>query len=100
MITNSIHAVVLALAAATVGAMFSTTAPDMGAHGILDRYRQITPKLLFFDTEISYAGKRIDLTDKIQQVAQDLKSRYELRNVVLIPSTISGRYLDKSIPHR
>ncbi|GJJ15961.1 hypothetical protein Clacol_010240 [Clathrus columnatus] len=65
--TNSVNAVVLALACATVGALYSTTAPDMGVPGILDRYRQITPKLLFSDTEILYAGKRIDLCQKLEQ---------------------------------
>ncbi|HEV7738390.1 MAG TPA: hypothetical protein VGO47_13580, partial [Chlamydiales bacterium] len=86
--------------AATVGAMFSTTAPDMGVQGILDRYRQITPKLLFVDTEVFYAGKRIDLTDKISQVARDLSSGYGLEHAILIPSTITGNNLDVSFPGR
>ncbi|KAF8520415.1 acetoacetate-CoA ligase [Hysterangium stoloniferum] len=91
-ITNSIHAVVLALAAATVGAMFSTTAPDMGASGILDRYRQVTPKYLFADTEVLYAGRRIGLCEKIEEIAKDLSSSYGLEKVILIPSTLTGEY--------
>jgi len=99
-ITNSIDAIVLALAAAAVGAMFSTTAPDMGVSGILDRYRQITPKFLFVDTEVQYAGKRIDLTQKIEEVTKDLISEHGLEKTVLIPSTITGKYLNTSIPGR
>lgn len=99
-ITNSIHAVVVALAAAAVGAMFSSTAPDMGASGILDRYRQVTPTFLFVDTEVTYAGKQINLVPKIQELAMDLSSGYGLQKVVLIPSTITQRYPEASIPHR
>ncbi|KAF8518775.1 acetoacetate-CoA ligase [Gautieria morchelliformis] len=98
-ITNSIHALVVALAAATVGAMFSSTAPDMGASGILDRYRQVTPKLLFVDTEVMYAGKKICLVPKIEELGNDLSSGHGLENVILIPSTVTGKYPDAIIPH-
>ncbi|GJJ15965.1 hypothetical protein Clacol_010244 [Clathrus columnatus] len=90
--TNSINAVVLALACATVGALYSTTAPDMGVPGILDRYRQITPKLLFSDTEILYAGKRIDLCQKLEQVSRDLTSECGLQKTIIFPSTITNIY--------
>lgn len=100
MVTNSIHAVVIALAVAAVGAMFSSTAPDMGASGILDRYRQVTPKILFVDTEVLYAGKEINLVPKIKEIAAELSSGYGLEKVVLIPSTITEKYPDASISHR
>jgi acetoacetyl-CoA synthetase len=99
-ITNSVHAVILALATAAVGAMYSTTAPDMGASGILDRYRQIAPKYLFVDTEVLYAGKRIDLTANIQEVTKALSSNFSLEKVVLIPSTLTGEYPKAHITHR
>ena len=54
-ITNSIHAVFFALATATVGAIFPSTAPDIGASGILDRYRRVTSTVLFAATEVTYA---------------------------------------------
>lgn len=72
----------------------------MGASGILDRYRQVTPKFLFMDTEVFYAGRRINLVPKIQEVAADLSSGYGLQKVVLIPSTITGKDPEASIPHR
>lgn len=98
--TNSINAVVIALACATVGALYSTTAPDMGVPGILDRYRQITPKLLFTDTEIIYAGKRVDLCQKIEQVSKDLTSGYGLAKVILFPSSLTDAYPKHRIPMR
>ncbi len=57
--------------------------------GILDRYRQIRPKLIFSDTEVMYAGKRIGLEDKIVSVAKELSS-FDLAAIVILPSTITG----------
>ncbi|KAH7908735.1 acetoacetate-CoA ligase [Hygrophoropsis aurantiaca] len=89
-ITNSITAVVLALATASVGAIFSSTATDMGAQGILDRYRQIKPKFVFTETEIVYAGKTISLVQKAAEVEKDLRA-YGLQCVITLPSVKTGQ---------
>jgi acetoacetyl-CoA synthetase len=88
-VTNSITAVVIALSAAAIGGIFSSTATDMGTQGILDRYRQIKPKFIFAETEVFYAGKTIDLLPKISDVVRDLISK-GLENTILLPSTITG----------
>ncbi|KAH9948960.1 hypothetical protein B0H21DRAFT_196575 [Amylocystis lapponica] len=95
-VTNSLHAAVLALSTASVGGIFSSTATDMGTQGILDRYQQIQPKFIFSETEIVYAGKTIDMLPKIADVAKDLVSR-GLQKVVLLPSVKDSR--DISAPH-
>ncbi|EKM80626.1 hypothetical protein AGABI1DRAFT_55606 [Agaricus bisporus var. burnettii JB137-S8] len=92
-VTNSINSVVIAIAVASIGGIFSTTATDMGTQGILDRYRQIRPKFVFSDTEVSYAGKQIDLSDKIKEVVGDL-STYGLQQTILLPSRISGKEIE------
>ncbi|TFK53772.1 acetoacetate-CoA ligase [Heliocybe sulcata] len=89
-ITNSFNAVVIALATSSIGAIYTSTATDMGTQGILDRYRQIQPTLLFFDTEVVYAGKTLTLLPKIAEVAKDLVPR-GLKHVILLPSTKTGR---------
>lgn len=89
-ISNSIDSVALALAVAAVGAVFSCTAPDMGPNGILERYRQIQPVIIFAETEVMYAGKPIDLIPKVTEVAKDL-GKHGLREVVLFPSVLSGK---------
>ncbi|KXN90980.1 Acetoacetyl-CoA synthetase [Leucoagaricus sp. SymC.cos] len=89
-VANSIHAVVVALAVASIGGIFSSTATDMGVQGILDRYRQIRPKFIFSDTQVNYAGKHIDLADKIKRVVHDLAG-YGLQHTVLLPSRITGQ---------
>lgn len=90
-ITNSITGVVIALAAASIGAMFSSTATDMGTSGILDRYRQIRPKILFASSETVYAGKTINITKKIADVVSDLRaSGYGLETAVVLRSDRTG----------
>lgn len=104
--TNSVDTVVIALAAISVGATFSSTATDMGSQvsysfpaaptiltviqGILDRYRQIQPKFVFAETEVVYAGKTIDLIPKITEVVRDLQS-HGLQGVILLPSAKTGK---------
>uniref|UniRef100_A0A0W0FQT6 AMP-dependent synthetase/ligase domain-containing protein n=1 Tax=Moniliophthora roreri TaxID=221103 RepID=A0A0W0FQT6_MONRR len=87
-ITNSFTAVTIALATASIGAVFSSTATDMGTQGILDRYRQIQPKLVFAETEVLYAGKTIDLMPKVIEVIKDLNAK-GLSRAILLPSTLT-----------
>jgi acetoacetyl-CoA synthetase len=107
-VTNSTNAVVIALATASIGGIFSSTATDMGTQvgiphiilkvnnadsqnqGILDRYRQIQPKFVFTETEIFYAGKAVDLLPKVAEVVHDLVTQ-GLQRAILLPSRISGR---------
>ncbi|KAF8893473.1 acetoacetyl-CoA synthetase [Infundibulicybe gibba] len=93
-VTNSITAVVLALAVASVGGIFSTTATDMGTQGILDRYSQIQPKFVFAETEVVYAGKIINLLPKVAEVIRQLDNK-GLQLAVLLPSAITGK---ESVP--
>ncbi|EED79249.1 predicted protein [Postia placenta Mad-698-R] len=94
-VTNHIDAVVLALASASIGAIFSSTATDMGTQGILDRYQQIQPKIVFSETEVTWLGKTIDLIPKVAEVANGLAS-YGLQRVVLLPSAKTGTELSPS----
>ncbi|KAH9485547.1 Acetoacetyl-CoA synthetase [Psilocybe cubensis] len=91
-VTNSVNAVVVAIATAAVGGIFSSTATDMGTQGILDRYRQIQPKFIFAETETLYAGKIINLLPKVAEVVGDLSTQ-GLQQAILLPSRISGKEL-------
>ncbi|KZS98598.1 acetoacetate-CoA ligase [Sistotremastrum niveocremeum HHB9708] len=91
-VTNSIDAIVIAMAAASIGAIYSSTATDMGAQGVLDRYKQIKPKFVFAETEVIYAGKLVDLTPKISHVVEELK-HHGVDHVILLPSTVTGKDL-------
>lgn len=71
-LTNSIECLVILLAAGAIGAIFSSTAPDMGVQGIVERYSQLKPKLLFIETAILYAGKNHNLEQKMKEAVQKL----------------------------
>ncbi|KAI0339857.1 acetoacetate-CoA ligase [Trametopsis cervina] len=94
-VTNNIHVIVIALAAASIGAMFSSTATDMGAQGVLDRYMQIRPKLVFAEIEVVYATKTIDLMPNVKTVVDQLW-KHGLQRVILLPSAKTGK--EASVP--
>jgi len=71
-VPNGPEAIIAMLAAASVGAIWSSCSPDFGAKGVLDRFGQIRPKVLFACDGYRYAGKRIDLRDRVREVAESL----------------------------
>ncbi|KAJ7451807.1 acetoacetyl-CoA synthetase [Mycena galericulata] len=89
-VNNTINAVVICLATASIGAIFSSTASDMGTQGVLDRYRQIRPKFIFAETEVAYAGKVVDLFPKVTEVFRELH-KYGLEHAITLPSLVSGK---------
>ena len=57
---NVPEALVAFLATASVGAVWSLCAPDMGTHAVLDRFRQIAPKVLMACDGVTHAGRDHD----------------------------------------
>src|SRR5690606_14033652 len=74
LLPNCAETVVAMLAAASVGATFSTCSPDFGPAGVLERFGQIDPKVLIAVDGYFYAGKRIDVLEKLAQIAAGLPS--------------------------
>ncbi|HEX6016042.1 MAG TPA: AMP-binding protein, partial [Geminicoccaceae bacterium] len=66
---NIPETVIAMLATASLGAIWSSASPDFGVDGVLDRFGQIEPKVLVTVDGYRYAGKRIDIRDKVAQVA-------------------------------
>ena len=58
---NLPETVIAMLAAASLGAIWSSCSPDFGANGVLDRFGQIAPRVLIAADGYRYAGKEIDL---------------------------------------
>ncbi|XP_026545846.1 acetoacetyl-CoA synthetase [Notechis scutatus] len=90
---NGIHAVEAMLAAASIGAIWSATSPDFGINGVLDRFSQIQPKLIFSVEAVIYNGKRHNHLEKLQSVVKGLP---DLRKVVVIPYVSSRESIDIS----
>jgi acetoacetyl-CoA synthetase len=65
---NVPETIVAFLACAGIGAIWSVCAPDMGAQAIVDRFRQIDPKVLIAADGILYAGRRIDRAKVVETI--------------------------------
>ncbi len=72
------------LATSSLGASWSSCSPDFGAHGVLDRFGQIEPKVLFTADGYFYSGKTLDSLTPIGTVAEKLPS---VQRIVVIPYT-------------
>ena len=62
------------LATASIGAVWSSCSPDFGVQGVLDRFGQIEPKVLFVADSYLYSGKPFDLGPKNAEILSKLPS--------------------------
>ncbi|KAG0019121.1 hypothetical protein BGZ80_006266 [Entomortierella chlamydospora] len=81
-IANCPEAIIAMLAASSIGAIWSSTSPDFGTVGVLDRFSQIKPKLLFSINAVVYNGRPHDHIQKLRQVLEGLEM---VEKVILIP---------------
>ncbi len=81
---NIPETIIAMLAAAGIGAMWSSCSPDFGIKGVLDRFGQIKPKVLFTANGYSYNGKSFDSLDRISDILKKLPS---IKKVVVVPYT-------------
>lgn len=78
---NIPETIVAFLACASIGAVWSVCAPDMGTHAVLDRFRQIAPKVLFAVDGVTYGGRDHDRGAVLAELRAQLPT---LRHVVLV----------------
>ncbi len=79
---NVPETVIAALATAAVGAIWSSCSPDFGVQGVLDRFGQIEPKVLFSADGYPYGGKTFDSLEKLREIVDRLPS---VERVVVYP---------------
>jgi acetoacetyl-CoA synthetase len=79
---NIPEAVIAMLAAASLGAIWSSCSPDFGIAGVFDRFGQIEPKLLVSADGYSYNGKRIDSLDRVRGIVERIPS---ITTTVIVP---------------
>lgn len=85
---NRVETVVAFLACASIGAVWSSCAPDMGATVVLDRLRQIEPKLLLATDSTTYNGKTQDRADVVDELLRELPS---VKAVVHVSGPLSSK---------
>jgi acetoacetyl-CoA synthetase len=79
---NIPETVIAMLATTSLGAVWSSCSPDFGVSGVLDRFGQITPKVLFAADGYRYAGKTLDCLATVRAVREKIAS---IERVVLVP---------------
>jgi acetoacetyl-CoA synthetase len=87
---NIPEALVAVLATTSLGAIWSSCSPDMGPLSVLDRFRQISPRVLFAVDGYRYNGKAIDRREVVRELIAQLPS---LEAVVFVPYLDPGANL-------
>jgi acetoacetyl-CoA synthetase len=84
-------AVIAMLAAASIGATWSSCSPDFGVQGVLDRFGQIAPRVLIAADGYFYNGRSIDVLPRLREIAAQLPS---VETLVVVPYTRRDPPLD------
>lgn len=80
-ISNNPEAVIAMLAAASIGAIWTSTSPDFGVQGVVDRFSQVEPHILIAVDGYYYNGKEFSTINTIEEVAKQIPL---LQNIVII----------------
>jgi acetoacetyl-CoA synthetase len=81
-IPNLPEAGMLALAALSQGIVWSSCSPDFGVDGVLERFGQIEPKVLFCADGYRYNGEEHDSLERVREIAEKLPT---VRKIVVVP---------------
>ena len=81
---NMPQSIIAMLAAASMGAIWSSCSPDFGIKGVLDRFGQIKPKILFTANGYSFKGTSIDSLERIAVILKELPS---IEKIIVVPYT-------------
>ena len=86
LLPNRPETIALMLATASVGAVWSSCSPDFGAQGIIDRFAQLGPRLLFTTATYSFAGKSYSSGERLRQIAAaipTLEATYPIEEIAI-----------------
>ncbi|GAC1518730.1 MAG: acetoacetate--CoA ligase [Thermoleophilaceae bacterium] len=92
---NIAETVVAFLAVASIGAIWSSAAPEFGASSVIDRFAQIEPKLLIAVDGYRYGGRDFDRLDTVRALERELPG---LEQTVLLPYLDPDASLDGALP--
>ena len=83
LLPNVPEAIVILLAAASIGAVLSTASPDFGVRGVIDRFGQVAPRLLFVTDGYSHRGKRYETLERVPDIVAGLPT---VERTVVVPN--------------
>ena len=70
------------LSTSALGAIWSSCSPDFGNEGVIDRFSQISPKILFIGDKYFYNGKKINILERLNEIVNKVNS---INKVVIVP---------------
>jgi len=79
---NITEAVVGYISTSVIGAIWSSCSPDFGTAGVIDRFSQIKPKLLFIGDKYFYNGKTINILERLPAIIKKIPS---IKKVIIVP---------------
>ena len=71
---NTIETVEAFIASVSLGAIWSSCSPDFGIKGVVERFSQINPKVLFVTDRYFYNGKKIDILERVPEIIKKIPS--------------------------
>ena len=77
---NIIETVEAFISTTSIGAIWSSCSPDFGVKGVIERFSQINPKLLFITDQYFYNGKQINILERLPEILKKIPS---IQNVVV-----------------
>ena len=94
---NCIETTIAMLATTKLGAVWSSCSPDFGTQGVLDRFTQIQPKVLFSVDGYYYNGKTLDISEKVEIVSERLNQSESFVATIITPILNSPRCPESSL---
>lgn len=92
---NMPETIIAMLAATSLGAIWSSTSPDFGISGVVDRFGQIEPKILIAIDGYYYNGKWVDCREKLQEIVTQIPNlqktvcvSYEAKDIAPVANTV------------
>jgi acetoacetyl-CoA synthetase len=79
---NIPETVVAYISTSSLGAIWSSCSPDFGVRGVIDRFSQIKPKILFIGDKYFYNGKTINILERLSPILKNIPS---IKKVVVVP---------------
>ena len=79
---NLPETVIAYISASTLGAIWSSCSPDFGTAGVIDRFSQISPKILFIGDKYFYNGKKINILERLPEIISKVPS---IKKIVIVP---------------
>jgi len=82
------------ISTAVLGAVWSSCSPDFGTNGVIDRFSQISPKILFIGDKYFYNGKKINILERLPEILKGVSS---IEKIVIVAYPGTEIMKDKNI---